>query len=107
MSLPSAASGAVYGFPQALGVLQVEVMAPLATHVVRHYMGLGGKPVFVDLTRIGLVTRQHQFGLPGSGRVPEPMLMVLVPWAYAHGTGTMSICSWYWYHEHMLMVPLP
>ena len=103
----------------------------LAT-ICEKYMGLGRKPVFVHLTRIGLVTRQRQFGFHSSwggflGICPRyryhehmpmvpvpwayaPMLMVPVPWAYAHGTGTMGICPWYWYHghmpiEHMPMVP--
>ena len=58
------------------------------------YLGLGGKPVFADLTRFGLVMRQRQFGFP-------------VSW-----DGPLSICSWAWpvkdmlldqAHEHILM----
>ena len=37
------------------------------TEQICGYLGLGGKPVFVDLTGIGLVTRQRQFGFPDPG----------------------------------------
>ena len=90
-------------------------------------MGLGGKPAFVDLARIGLVMRQCEFVFRGLlRRIPEHMhmlpvpgantkdsvtmrrmLIVPVPWAYTHGTGTVCKGSLYRYHGHMLMVPVP
>ena len=49
------------------------------------YMGLGGKPVFVDPTGFGLVTQSGQ--MSGSNTLPWPMS--ISPWAR-----TMSICSY-------------
>ena len=78
---------------------------------------LGGKPVFVDLTRIGLVTCQRQFGFLASWngslstclwyRQHEHILMEPGPFAYDHGTDATGICSWYRYHGHILMQLLP
>ena len=56
-------------------------------------VGLGGKPEFADLTRIGLVTRQRQFGFPAPW---DRSLSILCCWD--HGHMLMGLA-----HEHMTM----
>ena len=65
-----------------------------------HEMGLGGKLMFVDLTRIGLVMRRRQVGFPASWNG----FLSIYSFAWP-----ISECSWLLgqAHEHMLMEPEP